>query len=79
MLIGKQRIAGWWTWCVRELADLASPEEAGKKREEVAKIYCWGEIVGEVWLILFIASGGEVKRVGTRWIDASGEAVVVLK
>ncbi|KAM0802418.1 hypothetical protein BDR22DRAFT_971460 [Usnea florida] len=50
--------------------------ECGKKRgSEVIKIYCWGEVVGEVWLVLFIFSKRKIKHSGVKWVDASGEAV----
>ena len=47
--------------------------------QEVAKIYCWGEVVREVWLVLFIASERKVLGSGARWIDAGGKEVVVMK
>lgn len=62
--------AGFGVRCFREV------EEGG---EEVAKIYCWGEVVREVWLVLFIASHRKVLGVGARWVDAGGEAVVVMQ
>jgi len=46
---------------------------------EVVKVFCWGEIVGEIWILLFVASGRRVKGVGARWVDAGGEAVVVMR
>lgn len=53
--------------------------ERGKRRgEEVVKVYCWGEVVGEMWLLLFIGSGRKIKGVGVRWVDAGGEAVMVM-
>lgn len=53
-------------------------EENGEE-EEVAKIYCWGEVVGEVWLLLFLASDRRVIGAGAKWVDAGGEAVVVMR
>ena len=53
--------------------------EANDGGEEVAKIYCWGEIVREVWLLLFIASHRKVIGAGAEWIDAGGEVVVVMQ
>ena len=84
--------AGWGTWCIREWVDAETGPvddgdemrheeqhtngEAGK--EEVLKVYCWGEVVAEVWLTLFVGSKRGIKGAGVRWIDASGEAVVVM-
>jgi len=86
--VGEGR-AGWGTWCVREYVDVVREEiivnegkdvgEGESRREEVAKIYCWGEVVGEIWLVLFLASSRKVKGVGARWIDAGGQVVVAMK
>lgn len=44
--------------------------------EEVVKVYCWGEVVGEIWLLLWMASKRGVKGIGVRWVDAGGVVVV---
>ena len=64
--------AGFGVRCFREM------DEEGDG-EEVAKIYCWGEVVREVWLLLFLASNRKVLGAGATWIDAAGEAVVVMQ
>ena len=46
--------------------------------EEIVKVYGWGEIVGEVWLVLFLASERKIKGLGARWVDAGGETVVLM-
>lgn len=51
----------------------------GLKEGEVVKVFCWGEVVGEIWILLFVASGRRVKGVGARWVDARGKAVVVMR
>lgn len=84
--------AGWGTWCVREVQRLdeqALVVRAGDKENqaptqqqkegEVVKIFCWGEVVGPVWMLLFIASDRCIKGVGARWVDAAGVLVVVMK
>lgn len=50
-----------------------------QQQGEVVKIYCWGEVVGEVWMLLFIASKRDIKGVGARWVDAGGVPVVLMK
>ncbi|KAL8936294.1 MAG: hypothetical protein Q9216_005011 [Gyalolechia sp. 2 TL-2023] len=40
------------------------------------KVYCWGEIVPEIYAVLFTATGRRIKGCGARWIDAGGCAVV---
>lgn len=46
------------------------------KKEEVLKVYCWGEVVAEVWLIMYMGGKRKIKGLGSKWIDAGGEAVV---
>ena len=76
--------AGWGTWCVWETQGSAhskdsDKENLGPQHGEAVKIYCWGEVVGEIWLLLFIASGRNVKGTGAQWVDAGGAAVVVMR
>lgn len=54
-------------------------ENQAPRPGEVVKVYCWGEVVGEVWIMLFIASGRKIKEVDARWVDAGGAAVVVMR
>ena len=54
-------------------------ENQAPQPAEVVKVYCWGEVVGEIWLLLFIASGRHVKGVGAQWVDAGGVAVISMK
>lgn len=48
-------------------------------RGNVCKVYCWGEIVPEIWLLLFMASHRQIKGCGAAWIDAGGEIIVQMK
>lgn len=54
-------------------------QKQGEGEGEVVKIYCWGEVVGPVWMLLFIASKRDIKGVGARWVDAGGVPVVLMK
>ena len=76
--------AGWGTWCVRETQEPVRVGDSDKENHapqprEVVKVYCWGEVVGEVWLLLFIGVGTKFKKIGARWVDAGGVAVVVME
>ncbi|KAL8641427.1 MAG: hypothetical protein Q9226_008638 [Calogaya cf. arnoldii] len=42
------------------------------------KVFCWGEVVLEIYALLFLATNRRVKRCGAQWIDTNGEAVVVV-
>lgn len=75
--------AGWGTWCVWEtrepiLSKDSDKENHAPQHREVVKVYCWGEVVGEIWALLFMASGRKIKGIGAQWIDAGGVAVIVM-
>lgn len=59
--------------------DRSDKENQAPQRGEVVKVYCWGEVVGEVWLLLWIGSKREIKGVGAQWVDAGGVAVVIMR
>ncbi|KAL9597854.1 MAG: hypothetical protein Q9219_004875 [cf. Caloplaca sp. 3 TL-2023] len=42
----------------------------------VVRVYCWGEVVAEVYTVLVLATRRKIKRCGAKWIDARGEVVV---
>jgi hypothetical protein len=42
-------------------------------------VYCWGEVVEHVYLLLYVASDGRVRRMGLQWIDADGAVVVQMR
>lgn len=43
------------------------------------KLYCWGEIVPHVWLLLFTSSHRRIKGCSAQWIDAWGEVIIQMK
>ncbi|KAL6720786.1 hypothetical protein ACLMJK_002711 [Lecanora helva] len=65
-------------WGVRAFRERVAGEgtREGEEEEEVVKVYCWGEVVGYVWLMVFIASGKEIRGVGARWVDWREETVL---
>ncbi|KFY89501.1 hypothetical protein V500_05643 [Pseudogymnoascus sp. VKM F-4518 (FW-2643)] len=76
--------AGWGVWCVRDGGhvgegdeDGRQPQKAGSKGEQW-RIYCWGEIVSEVYLLLYLASSRRVRSAGACWFDGGGECVVTM-
>ncbi|KAG7008908.1 hypothetical protein G7Y79_00004g014920 [Physcia stellaris] len=70
--------AGWGVWCALEGRE--EREERGVEEEGVvARIYCWGEVVGEVWNVLFLASRRRIQGTGACWVDAEGMVVVRMK
>ena len=76
--------AGWGVWAIRELVDKSRADSSDKEnqppgQEEVAKIFCWGEVLREVYLVLYIAAWGKRKTMGAKWIDAAGTIVADTK
>ncbi|KFY20870.1 hypothetical protein V491_03359 [Pseudogymnoascus sp. VKM F-3775] len=76
--------AGWGVWCVRGDRhggegdeDRRQVQKAGPE-EEQWRIYCWGEIVSEVYLLLYLASSRRVRSAGACWFDGGGECVVTM-
>ena len=45
----------------------------------VVKVFGWGEVVGHLWLILWVASQRKITGVGATWRDYSGEVIVTME
>jgi hypothetical protein len=43
------------------------------------RVFCWGEVVRHVYLMLYVASKSKVRKLGLKWIDAEGEVVVQMR
>lgn len=43
------------------------------------RIYCWGDVVGHIYLLLYLVSERRVKGTGARWVDGGGELVIVME
>jgi hypothetical protein len=39
-------------------------------------VYCWGIVVDYIYLLLYLASEGKVKKIGASWIGGDGEAII---
>ena len=61
--IGKG-MAGWGVWATRD-AELP-----------IIKLYCWGNIVGHAYLLLFMVSESKIKGTRACWIGGDGEAII---
>lgn len=58
--------AGWGASCRRDAAF------------SWIRLYCWGGVVGHMYLVLYLMSKRRVLYTGTSWIAADGGAVVVM-
>lgn len=56
--------AGWGVWCVRD------------DDFESIRVYCWGIVVGHIYLLIYVASEGKIRKVDARWIGGDGQTVV---
>ncbi|OQO06306.1 hypothetical protein B0A48_08895 [Cryoendolithus antarcticus] len=68
-MISEGRV-GWGVHCIREIRE---------GRRGVVKVFCWGEVVMHVYLLLYAASKSKVCKMGLRWVDAEGEMVVQMR
>jgi hypothetical protein len=67
-------VSGWGIWCLRENGE--GENEETEHELGIIKVFCWGEVVGHVWLLCYVASQARLKRVESQWVDADGEIVV---
>ncbi|GAB7342673.1 hypothetical protein MBLNU457_g0827t1 [Dothideomycetes sp. NU457] len=81
--------AGFGVWAtrggdeVRTVGSGSSAEVDEIQHEGVAtkglgtvRVFCWGEVVPHVYLLLYVASKSRIKKIGAQWLDAGGEVVV---
>lgn len=61
-------------------------EDMKDEQEALLKVYCWGEVVGEIWNVIFLGTGKKVRGSGARWVgmrekekEAVPEVVVWMK
>ncbi|KAL2182718.1 hypothetical protein L209DRAFT_602341 [Thermothelomyces heterothallicus CBS 203.75] len=58
--------AGWGTSCRRD------------REFSRIRLYCWGCVVGHMYLVLYLMSKRRVLYSGASWVDGEGKAVVVM-
>lgn len=63
---------GWGIWCLRE------PSLELRNLGDV-KVYCWGEVVKHVYLLLYTASQSKVRKMGLQWLDADERIIVRMR
>ncbi|KAI7159293.1 hypothetical protein KC343_g14949 [Hortaea werneckii] len=65
---------GWGLWCEREVQYDDCQGSLGTVR-----VYCWGEVVRHVYLLLYTASQSKVRKMGLQWVDGEGKSVVQMR
>ncbi|KAL2159194.1 hypothetical protein VTH06DRAFT_2626 [Thermothelomyces fergusii] len=63
----RQGAAGWGTSCRRD------------REFSRIRLYCWGCVVGHMYLVLYLMSKRRVLYSGASWVDGEGKAVVVME
>ena len=56
--------------------ELVLEEEPAGVGDEIVRVYCWGEVVGYIYILLFMGSHRKIRGMDARWIDAGGEVVI---
>lgn len=70
--------AGWGTWCTRDGDGDGDGDEKGGEGFGWLRVYCWGGVVGHMYLVVYLMSRRRVLETGAEWVGAEGEAVVVV-
>lgn len=63
--------AGWGVFCAREPF---RDQGLGS-----VQVFCWGEIVKHIYLLLYVASNSQIRNLGLKWIDAEGHLIVEMR
>jgi hypothetical protein len=68
--------AGWGVWAVKCDARRNMEREGGEQLG--LRVYCWGGVVGHVYLLLYLVSQRRITGTGAMWVDGGGEVVVCM-
>jgi len=68
--------AGWGVWCTREIDSKTVETEDSVPCLGLVKVFCWGEVVQHVYMLLYVASTSKIRNDSPAWIDAGEEVVV---
>ncbi len=60
---------GWHVWIIRE-------PRGGQNGLGLVKVFCWGEVVQHVYLVLYLASHRWTKKAGCTWVDGTDQIVI---
>ncbi|KAI9891611.1 MAG: hypothetical protein M1814_002545 [Vezdaea aestivalis] len=73
---------GRWGWGVF-VSRRSEEEQAGEVEDQIAsdvwKVFCWGDVLGEVFVLLNLAGKGFLCDTQAKWIDDKGNIVVVMQ
>ncbi|KAE8133113.1 hypothetical protein BDV38DRAFT_259247 [Aspergillus pseudotamarii] len=80
----KEGRAGWGVWCILEDLPIAqlphNTQESALRgmdiRQLTLKTYAWGEIASHIYLLLFLASERQIRKMGAQWRDSRDDVVI---
>jgi hypothetical protein len=67
---------GWGVTLYREHQDSEGDCRVYPTELGAVRLYCWGEIVEQVWLYIWLCSDGKVAGTKSRWVDADDMPVI---
>lgn len=70
---------GWGVWCTRNDENENAIVDDERASLGAVKIFCWGEVVRHIYLLLYTGSGSKVRKLGLQWIDSEGHIVVQMR
>lgn len=80
---------GWGNWVEHIATPVAKSRASGEAEEAQVepvqghiaeiKVWCWGEVVRELWLSLLMASKRQTLRSGMAWYDCCGNLVIQMR
>ncbi|CAF9922350.1 MAG: hypothetical protein GOMPHAMPRED_002529 [Gomphillus americanus] len=80
---------GWGNWIEHvDASSTNNPNPACQKEKKLdlrqgsiaeIKIWCWGEVIREMWLAVLMASRRQTMRLGMAWYDSCGNVVVKMR
>ncbi|PGH14644.1 hypothetical protein AJ80_05824 [Polytolypa hystricis UAMH7299] len=83
VIVGKEGRAGWGVWCICD----SPPKDTATERDPLSqqaeqldvRIYTWGEVAPHIYLLMYLASDRNVKKVrGVQWRDATEEPIIFM-
>ena len=78
----EDEVIEFWRKCTKSIGELgragwgASVYREGEGETVLIKIFCWGEVLGHVWVLLWVLSDKLVSYVPMEWRDGDGEVVI---
>lgn len=77
---------GWGVWvcrgeCAEETQEVG-PDGAERETFESmgrlgpVRVFCWGEVVEHVYLLLYVASRSKIRKLKLIWVDAEEKVVI---